>query len=143
MTTDPQTVTVRVPFTIRRRGGRKLIIGPSAGETSVIARHRVDNTIVKALARGFRWRKLLESGAYQSIEEMAAAEKINSTYVARLLRMTLLAPDTIETLLDGRQSVEVTLAELMKPFPATWRNQNAFSKRPERSDSSETGRAKR
>jgi len=129
MTTDPQTLTVRVPFTIRRRGGRKLIIGPSGAETGVIARHRVDNSMVKALARGFRWRRLLETGGYCSIEELAAAEKINSTYVARLLRMTLLAPDTIDAILDGRHPVEMTLAKLMKPFPPAWKHQTAFSKR--------------
>jgi len=131
MTTDPKTLTVRVPFTLRKRGGRKLIIGPSGAETGVIARHRVDNSMVKALARGFRWRKLLETGVYRSIEEMAAHEKINSTYVARLLRMTLLAPDTIDAILDGRHPVEMTLAELMKPFPLAWKHQTAFSKHPD------------
>ena len=55
----------------------------------------------KALARGFRWRKLLETGAYGTIEEIAAAEKINSSYVSRLLRVTLLAPTTVEAILDG------------------------------------------
>jgi len=127
MTAEPKTLTVRVPFTVRKRGGRKLIVGPSGTEARVVARHRVDNSIVKALARGFRWRRLLETGAYNSIEEMAADEKINSTYVARLLRMTLLAPDTIEALLDGRQPAEMTLAELMKPFPPIWQQQKPSS----------------
>ena len=77
----------------------------------------------KALARGFRWRKLLETGVYGTIEEIAAAEKINSSYVSRLLRMTLLAPDIVEAILDGRQPAEMTLAVLMRPFPVGWTEQ--------------------
>ena len=77
----------------------------------------------KALARGFRWRKLLETGVYGTIEEIAAAEKINSSYVSRLLRMTLLAPYIVEAILDGRQPTKVTLAVLMRPFPVAWEEQ--------------------
>lgn len=79
----------------------------------------------KALARGFRWRKLLETGVYGTIEEMAAAEKINSSYVSRLLRMTLLAPDIVGAILDGRQPAEMTLAVLMEPFAVSWSMQKS------------------
>ena len=86
-----QTVTVEVPFTIRKRGGRKQVITPDGASAWVSPRTRIDSTMIKAIARGFRWRKLLETGVYGTIEEIAAAEKINSSYVSRLLRMTLLA----------------------------------------------------
>ena len=79
--------------------------------------------MIKAIARGFRWRKLLETGVYGTIEEIAAAEKINSSYVSRLLRMTLLAPNIVEAILDGRQPTKVTLAVLMRPFPVAWEEQ--------------------
>ena len=79
--------------------------------------------MVKALARAFRWRKLLETGVYGTIEELAAAEKINSSYVSRILRLTLLAPDIVETILEGRQPVEMTLAALMRPLPRLWQEQ--------------------
>ena len=124
MTVNPQTITIRVPFAIRKRGGRKLIIAPGGAEKGAPVRHRVDNAMVKALARGFRWRKLLEIGDYGSIEEIAAKEKINSSYVGRLLRMTLLAPDIVEAILDGRQPVEMTLTALMQPFAVEWADQN-------------------
>jgi len=123
MTAHAQTLTVRVPFTIRKRGGRKLIIAPGGIEVGASVRHRVDNAMIKALARGFRWRKLLETGIYGTIEEIAAREKINSSYVGRLLRLTLLAPDIVEAILDGRQSVEMTLALLMGPFTVMWTEQ--------------------
>ena len=79
--------------------------------------------MIKAIARGFRWRRLLETGVYGTIEEIAAAEKINSSYVSRVLRMTLLAPSVVEAILDGRQPTKVTLAVLMRPFPVAWKEQ--------------------
>ena len=123
MTEAPQTLTVRVSFDIRKRGGRKLVIAPGGAEPGAPVRYRVDNTMIKALARGFRWRKLLETGVYGTIEEIAAAEKINSSYVSRILRLTLLAPNIVEALLDGQQPTEMTLAELMRPFPIAWHQQ--------------------
>ncbi len=80
----------------------------------------------KGVARGFRWRKLLETGAYGTIEEVAAAEKINSSYVGRILRLILLAPHIVEAIIDGRQPVEMTLAMLMRPFPVEWRHQRCL-----------------
>ena len=72
--------------------------------------------MVKALARAIRWRKLLETGVFATVEEIAAAEKINASYVGRVLRLTLLAPDIVEAILDGRQPAAMTLAVLMRPF---------------------------
>jgi hypothetical protein len=79
--------------------------------------------MIKALARAFRWRKLLETDVYGTIEELSKAEKINSSYVSRILRLTLLAPDIVEAILDGRQPPELTLAILMEPFPNAWSEQ--------------------
>ena len=121
-----QTVTVEVPFTIRKRGGRKQVITPDGASAWVSPRARIDSTMIKAIARGFRWRKLLETGVYGTLEEIAAAEKINSSYVSRLLRMTLLAPDIVDAILDGRQPAEMTLAVLMAPFAVEWNYQRAY-----------------
>ena len=118
-----QTVTVEVPFTIRKRGGRKQVITPDGASAWVSPRTRIDSTMIKAIARGFRWRKLLDTGVYGTIEEIATAEKINSSYVSRVLRMTLLAPSVVEAILDGRQPTKVTLAVLMRPFPVAWEEQ--------------------
>ena len=118
-----ETVTVEVPFTIRKRGGRKQVITPDGASAWVSPRTRIDSTMIKAIARGFRWRKLLETGVYGTIEEIATAEKINSSYVSRVLRMTLLAPSVVEAILDGRQPTKVTLAVLMRPFPVAWEEQ--------------------
>lgn len=79
--------------------------------------------MVKALARAFRWRRLLETGVHNTIDDLAAAEKINPSYVSRVLRLTLLAPDIVEAILDGRQPVEMTVKELMQPLPVEWEGQ--------------------
>ena len=113
---EARTVTVEIPFTIRKRGGRKQIITPDGASGWVSPRARIDNTMIKAIARGFRWRKLLETGAYGTIDEIAKAEKINPSYVSRVLRLTLLAPTIIEAILDGRQPADLTLSVLMQPF---------------------------
>jgi hypothetical protein len=68
----------------------------------------------------------METGAYGTIEELAAAEKINPSYVSRILRMTLLAPDIVEAILNGTHSSDVTLATMMRPFSADWMRQRAF-----------------
>lgn len=119
---DGRTLTVRVPFALRKRGGRKLVVAPE-GATWSAPRLRVDSTMVKALARAHRWKRLLESGRFGSVAELAEAEKINQSYMCRVLRLTLLAPDMVEAILDGRQPAEMTLAVLMKPFPVEWREQ--------------------
>jgi hypothetical protein len=118
-----QTVTVTVPFAIRKRGGRKLILTPD-GTTAVFApRARVDNTLVKAIARAHRWQRMLEEGEFTSAAELAAAEKINQSYVCRVLRLTLLAPEIIEAILDGRQPPALQMDALLKSFPVDWAKQ--------------------
>ena len=121
---NEQTVTVTVPFAIRKRGGRKLVITPDGTTTAPVTRARLDSALLKALARGFRWRELLETGDFATIEEIAASERINPSYVSRVLRMTLLAPEIVEAILAGRQPEELTMAKAMQPFPLEWRRQS-------------------
>ncbi|MFO0992512.1 MAG: hypothetical protein U1E67_11325 [Hyphomicrobiales bacterium] len=121
---DGRTVTVRVPISIRGRGGRRLVFAPDGSDISAapVTRH-VDHAMVKAIARAFRWRDMLESCECCTIREIANAEKINESYVGRVLRLTQLAPDIVEAILDGRQSVGFQLEGLMKTFPVGWREQ--------------------
>jgi len=122
-----QMLTVRVPLAVRKqRGGRKLVLTP--GGMAPRGASAADTTLMKALARAFRWRRMMETGRYSTIDELAAAEKINSSYVSRLLRLTLLAPDIVEAILDGRQPEGMTLPGLMEPFPATWTEQRLSSR---------------
>ena len=113
------TVTIHVPFRLVKRGGRKEMQLPEGAEQP----RRKDSTLVKALARAFRWKRMLESGEFATIAELAAREGITLSYLTRILRLTLLAPDLVAAILDGRQGPEVTLARLMEQFPVEWTEQ--------------------
>jgi hypothetical protein len=115
---DGETITVHIPMTFRKRGGRKLVVTPDGA--SWAPRPRVDNAMVKALARAFRWRKMLDEGTYATIEDLARAKGLAPSYVSRVLRLTLLAPDLVEAILDGRQPEGMRLDELLDAFPLDW-----------------------
>lgn len=122
LSADGRTLTVRVPMAFRKRGGRKLVVSPE-GANWASERREVDSALVKALARAHRWRRMLETGVHATIGEIAAAEQINPSYASRVLRLTLLAPEIVEAILDGRQGPEVTLYKLLRPFPMEWGSQ--------------------
>ncbi len=117
---EAASVTVRVPLTFRRRPGRKTVVTPQRESGEAALPTRADPTLVKALARAFRYQRLLDGGRYASISEMAAAERIDRGYLGRVLQLTLLAPDIVEGFLDGRQPAELGLPTLMEPFPLEW-----------------------
>src|SRR5918998_3673582 len=125
------SITVRVPLAIRRRPGRRTVVTPAweGGEAALPT--RADPALVKALARAFRYQRLLDEGRYASISEMAAAERIERGYLGSLLRLTLLAPDIVEAILDGRQPEELGLPRLMEPFSLEWIHQRAALSGPE------------
>ncbi|MBI1209251.1 MAG: hypothetical protein GC191_18440 [Azospirillum sp.] len=117
-------------MTLRRRGGRKQIIRPEgAAEFQPPTPARPDNALIKAVARAHRWKRMLESGKYGSIRELAEAEKISDRYLAKLLQLTLLAPDIVETILDGRLPKGIGLAQFMEPWPAVWAEQRELLSR--------------
>ena len=112
---DGETITVHIPLTFRKRGGRKLVVTPHGAEWA--PRPRVDNAMVKALARAFRWRKMLDEGLYATLEDLARANNVRATYVSRVLRLTLLAPAIVEAIIDGRQPAELQLDDLLVGLP--------------------------
>jgi hypothetical protein len=112
-----------VPMTFRRRSARKRILLPDGNPAVQTEPAGLDSTIVRALARAFRWRSLIENGEYSSIGDLARAEQIDHSYVSRLLRLTLLAPDIIVAILAGQDGVPTKLPDLLQPFPAEWDQQ--------------------
>ena len=114
------SITVRVPLTIRRRPGRKTVVTPGRDGGEAALPTRADPALVKALARAFRYQRLLDEGHYSSISEMAGAEKIDRGYLGRILQLTLLAPDVVEAILDGRQPDTLTLPRLLGVIGPHW-----------------------
>lgn len=112
----PETVTLQVPFQIVKRGGPKEMHLPG-GATQT---RRTDNTLVKALARAFRWKRMLESGELATIRELAEREGVTPSFLSRILRLTLLAPEIVTAVLDGTHFEDLTLATAMQHFPVEW-----------------------
>ena len=121
---DGRTATASVPVTFLQRGGRKQILTPP-GATPWSPATRVDTALLKALVRAHRWRQMLEGGEYSSSAELAKAEGVNDSYVSRILRLTLIAPDIVEAILIGRQPSTLQLDNVLKPLPAVWELQRS------------------
>ena len=120
---DGRTATVSIPVTFLQRGGHKQILTP-LGAAPWSPAPRVDTALVKAVVRAHRWRNMLEGGDYASSAELAKAETVNDSYLSRILRLTLIAPDIIEAILDGSQPSTLQLDDLLKPLPAAWSQQH-------------------
>jgi hypothetical protein len=121
---DGRTAMVSISVSFLQRGGRKQILSPP-GTAPWSPAPRVDGALVKAVVRAHRWRHLLESGEYSCSAELAKAEKVNDSYLSRILRLTLLSPDLIEAILSGRQPRTLQLDDLLKPLPAAWERQRS------------------
>jgi hypothetical protein len=126
---DGMTITVRIPMTFARRGGRKVIVAPGGGDAWAPAKPRPHEMLIRALARAHRWKGMLEEGRYRSAAEIAQAEGVTRSFVNRLLRLTLLAPDIQEAILDGRQPKPLQLEDLTRALPSPWDEQKALPSR--------------
>ena len=113
-------------MTFRKRGGRKVIVLPNGTQGNPVPAATIDNAMVKAIARAFRWQALLENGTYGCLDEIAKAERIDPSFISRTIRLSLLAPDIVDAILDGRQPAHLTLKDLMEPLPAEWAEQRSY-----------------
>jgi hypothetical protein len=113
-------LVVSIPVSFLQRGGRKQIVVPPGTADWEPRANRCENSLINALAKAHRWRQLIETGKYTSAAELSRAEGINESYLCRVLRLTLLAPDIVEAILDGRQPRTLELQSLLKPLPANW-----------------------
>jgi hypothetical protein len=123
----PSTLTVHVPMTFTVRGGRKTIISETVQAPE---QRRIDNALLKAMARAHRWRRMIEDGEYASISELANAEGVDLSYACRILRLTLLAPTLVNDILNGRRNSDLMLKQVTQPFPVRWDEQlSIFARR--------------
>jgi hypothetical protein len=122
------TLVVRIPMRLQRRGGRKRIVAPDGSEIVPTSKPQPDGTLIKALARAWRWQRMLDDGVYASVSEIGDAENISKSYVSRILRLALLAPDIIEAIVAGRADQSLMLEKLERPLPMEWEEQRALCK---------------
>jgi hypothetical protein len=119
---EVDTLTIRIPIRLQRRGGRKLIVTPE-GAAMPAPKPRQDETLIKALVRAHRWRRRIESGQARSVTDLAEQEGVTDAYVCRLLPLTCLAPEIVQAILDGRQPKGLRLAEMLGNGPLAWEEQ--------------------
>ncbi len=112
-----------IPMTFRARAGKTVIVLPDGSRGVVRRGATIDNSMVKLIVRGFRWQRMLYEGKFTSIEDLSAAEKINPSYVSRVLRLAFLSPKVVQTILDGSHPAWLTMRDLMQPFSLDWQQQ--------------------
>ena len=110
----------------QRRGGRKRIVAPDCSEIVPTSKPQPDGTLLKALARAWRWQRMLDDGLYATVSEIGDAENISKSYVSRILRLALLTPDLVEAILAGRTDQGMILEQLERPLPASWEEQRDY-----------------
>jgi hypothetical protein len=118
-----ERIIIDLPLVLRKRGGRTLVVVPAGAAEWPPSKPRLDNSLIKAVARAFRWKAMLESGKYTSVQDIAAAEKITHSYVSRILRFAHLAPDIIEAILEGKQSLAIWQDKMRGELPDSWKEQ--------------------
>jgi hypothetical protein len=122
---DGTTLVVRIPMRFQRRGNRKRIVAPDGTAIVPMSKPRPDGTLVKALARAWRWQRMLDEGVYATVSEIGEAENISKSYVSRILRLAILAPDIVEAILTGRTDQAPMRERVERPLPAERAEQRA------------------
>jgi len=120
---DGDTIVLRVPLRLTRRSGRKEIILSEHSLETKSTKSTTETPLLTALARADFWQELIDTGKYHSVTELATALKLDRSYVSRILRLTLLAPDIVEQITDGREPSGLSLGRLAKPLPPLWAEQ--------------------
>lgn len=116
-------ISIEIPMAFKKRGGRKVIVLPNGSQGHPMPAATIDNTMIKAIARAFRWQRMLENGTFTCLDDIARSEKIGASFVSRYYRLVLLAPDIVEAILDGQQPAQLTMKEMLVTFPEQWTDQ--------------------
>jgi hypothetical protein len=120
------TLHIRIPMQFSRRSSRKMIVGPDGKTLNEMIDAEADNTdytFISALGKAFLWQRMLDEGKYHTPKELAEKEKVEVTHMYRVMRLTLLAPDIIEAVLNGKQPRTLTLQNVVRGFPISWQEQ--------------------
>jgi hypothetical protein len=125
---DNGNLKIHIPMLIRRMRGRKMIFAPNALDGEIPgAAVPVQAAVIQALARAFSWAEMLETGQVKSISELARNLEVDSSYVTRILKLTIFAPDIVEAIINGEEPDGLSLAKLIQSFPEEWNEQRALS----------------
>ena len=116
-------LSVFLPVKHKRRARVREVIVPQGLDPLASFGKTEHETLCLNLARAFRWKELLDDGTFGSVNDLAKHGGVDRAYVGRLLRLTLLAPDIVEAILEGREPEGLTLPDLLQPLPWLWEEQ--------------------
>ena len=117
-------IIVHVPLNLRMWGGKKVIVGPQGQDLRTLELEiRKDEKLLKALGRAYRWHSWILTGKYETVQEMAEKQKINKSYMQRMMRIMQLSPKIVEAILDGQQPEEFALCDIEQTFSPIWMEQ--------------------
>ena len=120
---DGDAIVVRIPVRFHRRNGRQMVLTRGGDNGQVTPERETNGSLVSALAKAYRWQEQLESGEYAGLEDLAAANGVDRTYVGRILRLTSLAPEIVERILHGDEPGGISLAKFRRSLPVLWAKQ--------------------
>ena len=120
---DVETFVIRVPMKFKKRGGRQEIIVPEGLSAARPSTSPSQEPIVTAVARAFYWQGLIDIRRYATIRELAEALDVDRSYVGRIMRLALLAPDIVEAIVRGEEPSGLSLERLVKGMPVVWEEQ--------------------
>ncbi|MHC4253195.1 MAG: hypothetical protein ACYS9X_29095 [Planctomycetota bacterium] len=123
ITGDADGLSIRIPMKFKRRGGRRELVVPAVLGVQEPTERPAQEALAVALARAHLWLGLIESGKYLSISRLATTIGADRSYVSRIMRLTLLAPDIVEAILAGEEPSGLTLAKLVGKLPMMWEEQ--------------------
>lgn len=119
---DGGKVVVSVPVRFYRRNGRQMILADSIESDSIEAAVP-NNALLAALAKAYAWQEQLESGQFEDLEDIAKEQGVDRSYVGRMLQLTSLAPDIVESILAGQTFADISLRDFRKGIPVSWEEQ--------------------
>ena len=120
---EGDSLVIRIPMELKRRNGRKEIIVPEGLPGSRPSKSPIQEPLKTALARAFHWQEMIDSGKYASVTELAEALGVDRSYVGRIMRLALLAPDIVEAIVRGQEPSGLSLERLTKPLGVLWSEQ--------------------
>lgn len=124
MSNPPNTIRVVIPRTIRKRNGRPKILPP---ENLDAAEARAqDPRLLRAIGRGWGWRRKLEAGEVATIRDIAVAEKVSERFVSRTMRLAYLSPVVLEKLVTHRRPCRLPIKDLSAVAGRPWIEQEAL-----------------
>lgn len=115
---------IHIPMFVKTNQGRKMIYAPQTLEgDNADMPNTVQSAVVQSLARAFSWAQLLENREIKSVAELARSLNVDNSYVVRTLKLTTLAPDIVEAILNGEEPDGLSLSKLVLSFPVDWEEQ--------------------